>query len=489
MEENQMDVVSETNVIKKKSSKKTLWIIIGAAVVLVVVVLLVLSNKAKAASALTYQTQTLQKGELVAIVGATGTVRSSQTAYLTWQTSGRIDQINYKVGDKVSAGEVLASLAQDSLPQSVILASSDLIAAKQSLTDVQNSTQSLSNAELTLAQAQQNYNTALGNYWNRNETQGTADQITIYKTKLQIQDNLIVDLKKNYDALGDVPDNDTGKNKALQTLTQAHVDRDNIKKLLDYYEATPDALDVTTLKSKLDVAKAALDDAQRNYDQVKTGVNPDDVTAAQAKVTALQATVDMSSLTAPFSGTVTESDSMVGDLVNAGTTSFRVDDLGQLIVDVEIPEVDINSIKVGQEVTLTFDAIPDGVYTGKVTDVASVGETISGVVDFKVSLQILNPDAQVKPGMTAAVNITVTKLEGVLTVPNRAVRTENGQQVIYLLNNGAIQQVSIVLGAASDTDTQILSGNVKEGDQVILNPPSNFIDLMQSQAQSQRTAN
>lgn len=485
MEENQLKA-NDANLFKKKSNKKIWWIVIGAVVIVAVIALIVASNKAKAASSLSYQTETVKKGELVAVVGATGTVRSNQMAYLTWQTTGRIDAINYKVGDKVAAGDVLATLAQDSLPQTVILASSDLIAAQESLDDLKNSTQSLANAELTLAQAQSAYNTALGNYWDRNETQGTENQITVYRTKLQIQDNLIIDLKNTYNSLSDLPNDNTDKNKALQNLTLAYIDRDNIKKTLDYYEAMPDNLDISTLKSKLDVAKANLDAAQRDYDKVKTGVNPDDVTAAQAKVTALQATVNMGSLSAPFAGTVTESDSLVGDLVIAGTNSFRVDDMNKLVVDVEVSEVDINSIKVGQTATLTFDAIANKEYSAKVTDVANVGDTIGGVVQFKVTLEILNPDKDVKPGMTAAVNITVTQLENVLTVPNRAVRTVNGQQVVYLLKNSAVVQEKVVLGAASDTNSEILSGNVKAGDQIILNPPSSFINLMQSQAQSQR---
>jgi len=478
MEENQATVIKTP---KKKMNKKLWWIIAGAVVIMVIIVVVFLANQAKAASALTYQTQSITKGQLVAVIGGTGTVRASQTTNLIWQTTGRIDKINYQVGDKVAAGETLASLAEDSLPQSVILASGDLVNAQQSLKDLQSSTVSLSNAELALAQARQSYDNALGNFWLRNQAQGNGNQIVITETKLQIIDNNIVDLKKAYDNMAELSNNDSKKALALQNLTQAHVDRDNMKKLLDYYKANPDNVDVAILQGKLDVAKANLDNAQRTYDLVKTGVNPNDLTAAQSKVTADQATVNMGSLTAPFSGTVSESNSMVGDLVSAGTDSFRIDDLNKLLVDVEVAEVDINSIKVGQSATLTFDAIPNQEYTGEVVDVARVGETIAGVVNFKVTLQILNPDVHVLPGMTAAVNITVTKLDGILTVPNRSVRTENGKQVIYLLRNGQVVSVPIVLGAASDSDSQIASGDVKEGDQVILNPPSSLISLMQSQ--------
>jgi HlyD family secretion protein len=108
-------------------------------------------------------------------------------------------------------------------------------------------------------------------------------------------------------------------------------------------------------------------------------------------------------------------------------------------------------------------------------------------VNFKVTLQIMNPDASVLPGMTAAVNIMVTQINDVLTVPNRAVRTSNGQTVIYLLRSGQVVMVPIELGAASDSDSQVLSGNVKEGDQLIINPPSSLINLMQSQSGSGAT--
>jgi HlyD family secretion protein len=171
---------------------------------------------------------------------------------------------------------------------------------------------------------------------------------------------------------------------------------------------------------------------------------------------------------------------MVGDLVSAGTTSFRIDDLNKLLVDVDVPEVDINSIKVGQPAVLTFDAISNKEYSSKVIEVGSVGEGTTGVVNFKVTMQILNPDEQVKPGMTAAVSITVTQLKDVLTVPNRAVRTVNNQTVVYVLRGGIPMPVTIELGASSDSRSEIVSGDLKEGDQVVLNPPTNMIGLMQS---------
>jgi HlyD family secretion protein len=168
---------------------------------------------------------------------------------------------------------------------------------------------------------------------------------------------------------------------------------------------------------------------------------------------------------------------MPGDLVNTGSKAFRLDDLSHLLVDVQVPEVDINRIKVGQDVSLSFDAISNRAYEGKVSDVARVGTVDSGLVNFKVTIEILNPDDQVLPGMTAGVSIIVSQLEDVLTVPNRAIRLVENRSVVYILKNNAPTEVNIEIGASSDTMSEIISSDLKEGDKIILNPPSSFLDL------------
>jgi HlyD family secretion protein len=466
---------------KPKISKRTMWIIGGALLIVAFIVISSIVNAKKAAASQTYQTSILERGNLVAVVGATGTVRANQTTSLYWQTTGRIEKINYALGEMVDEGDQLANLAQSSLPQGVISASAQLFNAQQALERVERSTAARSEAALALAQAQRAYNSALGNYWNGSNTQGTGDQITLTQARLQIAENRVDDLQDLYDKMDELKDTDTKKAETLQYLTQAKIDRENIQKLLDYYEALPDTLDKQTLQAQLDVAKDNLADAQREYNRLKDGPDPDEVAAAQANVAALQATIDMASLTAPFSGTVTEVNSMVGDLVSAGTVTFRIDDLSKLMVDIEVPEVDINSINVGQSATLTFDAIPNNNYSAEVIEVARVGEFIGGVAQFKVTLQILDPDEQVLPGMTAAVNIAVENKQDVLLVPNRAIRLVNDQYVIYIIRDGQQLMVPIEIGSTSDSNSEILSGDVHEGDEVILNPSSSLIDLMQSQ--------
>jgi HlyD family secretion protein len=146
-------------------------------------------------------------------------------------------------------------------------------------------------------------------------------------------------------------------------------------------------------------------------------------------------------------------------------------------VDVQVSEVDINNVKLGQPVTLSFDAIQDKPYNGVVSQVAPVGDVVQGVVNFNVTVELTDADENVKPGMTAAVNIVVDQITDTLLVPNRAVRVVDGKQVVYILDNGQLKAVEIVLGASSDSQSAVVSGNLQAGDQIVLNPPQDLLGM------------
>jgi HlyD family secretion protein len=78
--------------------------------------------------------------------------------------------------------------------------------------------------------------------------------------------------------------------------------------------------------------------------------------------------------------------------------------------------------------------------------------------------------------MTAAVTITVKQVKNVLLVPNRAVRLVNNQRVVYVLSNGQPMEVSVTLGASSDTMSEVVTSTLKAGDLIILNPPSTLFN-------------
>ena len=236
-------------------------------------------------------------------------------------------------------------------------------------------------------------------------------------------------------------------------------------------------------QANLDLANATLKNAQIYLAALTGGTVPSDATGtsllklkqAQMAIQSAQVNLDNAKLTAPFGGTVTEVSGLVGDQVSLGTKAFRIDDLSQMKVDVQVSEVDINSVQVGQPVTLTFDAVAGKSYTGKVVEVAQAGDPVQGAVNFTVTVELTDTDAKVKPGMTAAVTITVKQMNNVLLVPNRAVRLVNSQRVVYVLSNGPAQEVNITLGASSDTMSEVVSGDLKAGDLIILKSAFNIV--------------
>ena len=145
-----------------------------------------------------------------------------------------------------------------------------------------------------------------------------------------------------------------------------------------------------------------------------------------------------------------------------------------MLVDLAVSEVDINQISQDQEVFMTFDAIRLKEYHGIVASVDRVGTSNQGVVDFNVTISLTDADDQVKPGMTAAVNVIVSQLQDVLLVPNRAVRFRDGKQVVYLLQEDQVVPVNIQLGATSDVNSEVIGGDLKVGDVIILNPPVQY---------------
>jgi HlyD family secretion protein len=429
-------------------------------------------NKAQAAQNTRYQTQVLTTGSLTSIIGATGTVRANQTTLLNWQTSGRISKINVAEGQSVHKGDVLAELDPTSLPQNVILAQSDMVSAKRALDNLKDSNSAKAQAALTLANAQNSLDDAVKKRSYKDyqrASNGTLDQA---RANFLLASNAYKTAKENYDAVAGMADDNPTRAAALSAMAAAQLNRDKSEASLNWLLGKPDAVEVAQADGAVELAKAQLADAQREWDRLKNGVDPQDLQAAQAKVDSIVATLSYTSLTSPIDGIVTDITPKVGDQVTPGLTSFRVDDLSSLQVDVQVPEVDINKVQVDQPAEFTFDAIPNKIYKGKVTQVSKVGVTISGVVNYTVTVSLTDVDANVLTGMTTAVNVIVKQLDNVLLVPNRSVKRVNGKTYIYLLKNNQPVQTEIMLGAYSDTNSEVAGGDIKAGDLLVLNPPT-----------------
>ena len=415
----------------KKISKKV-WIIITVVILIAAIAGFVLNAGAKNTADSEYQTVKIERGNLTAMVGATGTVRSNQGALLSWQTIGTIESVNVDVGDRVSEGVVLASLESTSLSQSIILAQADLVSAERALDDLLQSGTAAAKARVDLREAEDELETAQ-NYRDSLDEPYKYEKI-VYKTI---------------------------NGATVPTLKTVSVD-----------EADDETKDIAD--QDLVLSQAKYDDAQRAWERVAEGVNKADAAAAQARVDAAQATLNMAQITAPFEGTITQADIMPGDQVSAGLLGFRIDDLSSLLVDVELSEVDINSVSLGQAVVLSFDAILEKEYHGKLIKVGRIGQDVQGVVNFIVTVELTDADEFVRPGMTAAVNIVVKEIENTILIPNKAVRLVDGERVVYVLRDGLPEMIEIRLGASAEAMSVLASNTLEEGDLIILNPPSTF---------------
>jgi len=421
-----------------------------------------------------FETVEAATGSLAARVGATGTVRSNHSAQLTWQTSGTVESVAVKIGDQVKRGDTLALLQTLSLPQNIIMAEAELLSAQQELDELQNSGISLAKVEQELAEAQKAFDDAEDKYDGIKYQRASDTYIENTQARLDLANRRVSQMRKNYAIFEKLPDGDSRKAEALSAMTSAELSRDQLVAELNYVTGSPDSTEAAQRKADYDVAKAELDNAKRRLEQMEDGIDPVELASVRARLAAAQASLNLARVIAPFDGTITDADVVPGDQVNAGKIAFRLDDLSRFLVDVEVSEIDINAVEVGQPVEVSFDAIQGASYQGIVVEVGRAGTVTQGAVNFTVTVELTDADEAVKPGMTAAVTILVQQLDDVLLVPNRAVRVVDGERVVYILKDGMPTAVDITLGATSDSESEVLIGDLKPGDLIVLNPPVNF---------------
>jgi HlyD family secretion protein len=429
-------------------------------------------QSAQAAASNNYQTTRLTTGELTATVGATGTVRANQSAVIAWQLNGQVADVNVSVGDLVVAGQELTELRESSLPQSIILARADLIEARRSLERLTTSDVSRAQANQNLVLALKELEDAEKKRQSKNYDRATSATIDEARASLVIAEDAVKRATELYDRVDDRPEDDPIRAEAFSQLAAARRNRDRTLANLNYLLGSPNDLEVAEADARLELAQANLVEAEREFQRLKDGADPRDIEAAESRIAALEATLEQVSLESPFDGTVTEVHIQPGDQASPGMAAFRIDDLSRLLVDVQITEVDINRIRVGQAVVMTFDAIANKEYNGDVIEVGRVGLINQGVVNFNVTIELSDADGAVRPGMTTGVSVITEQLENVLVIPNRAVRLRDGQRIVYVLRDGLPVALEIELGLTSETQSELVGGGLREGDEIILNPPT-----------------
>ena len=203
--------------------------------------------------------------------------------------------------------------------------------------------------------------------------------------------------------------------------------------------------------------------------------------SAQISMENMQDTMSNYTITAPISGTIIEKDAKQGDAMTSGTTLCIIYDLSYLEMQINVDELQISSLSVGQKVQITADAVQSKTYIGTVTRVSMKGTASGGTTTYPVTIQLDDTDG-LRPGMNANAEIVVAEANNVLTVPNAAI--VRGNYVLVTKDSPSAANadetmeapdgyvyVPVQTGVSDDDYTEITSG-LKDSDTIAYDPNS-----------------
>ena len=259
-------------------------------------------------------------------------------------------------------------------------------------------------------------------------------------------------------------------------------------------DLTKQQSDRTNGQHSINAAAASVTNAKDQL-ATQTQAKPNQIASAQAQVTSAQASVqaaqqnlDATTLVAPIAGNVNSINGVVGDGVGPGagvtpeapgteaplpstgasSSSFMV--IGNdsaMVTVVPFAESDASKIAYNQDVTITFDALPNVTVNGKVIAVAGSPVVTSGVVNYYATISLDQTDKNLKEGMTSNATVVVSTATNAIVVPNLAITRLGGQAYVNVYVNGQEVQTGIETGIVGDQYTEVTSG-LNPGMQVVI---------------------
>jgi HlyD family secretion protein len=465
---------------------------------------------------------TVERGNLVADITLTGEVFAERRAQLSFDVN-RIPLLELYVtpGQQVQEGEVLARIDPASLEREVDQAEADLLSAEEALQEAGEPYTELDRqkAELDVAQAEAALEEAKRSLQEMldpdlaekavqdavRKLQEASDKLSALQIdsatqeqieRLQLQANVaevehggLLDNPNPteesrdrqlvaYNRMLDAKDSlEVAKARAALDLLNAQDKVVQAEEALAELQAGPDALALAQASNKVSQAEYNLAKAKDNLDTVLAGPDPKVLQLAQSRYDAAkatleeaQATLEASTMVAPFDATVISVDVEVGDLVSSNTNVMTLADLSDLQVLANVDETDISRVEVGQEVEITFDAFPGQRFRGKVLEVPLEGNLVQNVVTYEVLVSLEGAEGvSLRSGMTANVSIVVGRRENALLVPALAVWQAEEGNVVMVQDSpqGAAMATRVELGLSDGLYVEVLRG-LNEGDQVVV---------------------
>jgi len=438
------------------------WVI-GLALVGVVLVGLIARDTVFATpAAVAIRTSTADRGTVTSAVSGTGSLLPAGRMNVGFKQTGVLTEVDVKVGDNVTTGQVLARI--DSTAQQAALAS-----AQASLASAQANLQATL-SPLTAAQvaqlqhqvnnSQQSYNDTVASVNATNQ----ADAATVASDQAKVN--------------ADCPSG------AQCSQEQAQLASDRTKQNMDAISG----------QSRINSAAQQITSSRDNL-AVQTQVKPNalasgqaQVASAQAQVQAAQLALNQTTLTAPTSGVVISINGVPGETAGSGTAQspgslapqpssggtggassgfMVIDDTSSFVAVMPFAETDAARLAANQTAVFTFDAIPNLTISGHVLTISPSATVVSNVVDYYVSFVLNRTDPRLREGMTANASVTVAQADNAVRVPNAAVRTTGGTTMVTVLSKGQQVPTEVITGVVGDSYTEIKAG-LNEGDTVVL---------------------
>lgn len=474
---------------RSKISKKALITIVILLVILLLIagsgymyylrITALIREKQEEAAELEPDTAKVERGDLSnTLDDISGIVRSNQSVYLYWQTSGTVSAVNVEVGDTVKKGDILAELDSSTIDPSIIDAEVEKENAAESLERLFTSTLTLEQARTKMVQAKKAVEDA----------QKELDSLGIIREDdlelgVKYQDYMTAirnyeDAQKDFDGIKERALDDSERIRAQQRLESARTRMDSAKAEYNWYNGEAEEIDIQKADAALKLAQAQLDDAERAYNRIKDGPTENQVRSLQAQIDSAAATVNTARIVAPIDGTVAQVDAKPYDVIAYETTSaardilaVRIDDLSSHYIDITVTELEVNKISLGQTVTITFDAVPLREYTGTIVNISNAGTVSNLTVNYALTVKMDEADDSIKSGMMADVAIVTEQAKDALYVPQKAVSVADDgvTRIVKKVGpDGTTAEIPVQVGLNSGSDVQIISDQIKEGDEVRL---------------------
>lgn len=515
----------ESSMQNDQTRKKRVYLIIGGVIVAIIIVSAILLFARPRE-----ESQAAGEGEIVkAFIGdlsssatASGQVRPRREATLSVETPGRVVGVHTRIGDEVQAGEILMELDTSSLALDVAAAEQNFRLKEANLADLlEEPTQGeIAAAEAAVLSARSQLNQLLegadpkeiaaseaelraaeANVWSSsaqlNQTSNAIKPADIAAAEAAVaaaESNLkSVEIQYTRNPDPDDITANTALAEARENLASAQAQLDlllagpdenqvgNAQAGLSASTAQRDATQAQLAKllagataSQIAGAEAQLAQAQATLDNLLSGATEEQIAAAEAEVEQArisledaQETLAESTLTAPFDGVVTAVNFNEGEFATGEAVKLIDDELLEVVLEVD--EIDIGAMTVGQPATMRLETWPDIELESKISKIVPRAKNSlgSGLVVYEVHLPLQDIDLPVRTGMTADANLITAEITDVLLVPNQAIDVDrtNGSYSVMLVAGDSVQQVPVMIGLRDNQFTQIKSG-LSAGDEL-----------------------